>query len=80
MKRATHAQRSTAMSERLNLKILNILKRRKKYVRFWLPIEPRSKGSTGDKSGVQKLLIEEMKQSNHTTLKGDIAVQIIAHT
>lgn len=69
------------MDRKLNLKILNIKKRRKKYIDLFLDIAPESKHSMGKKRTViQKVIIEQMKQRHFTKIKSDLAIEIIVYS
>ena len=59
---------------------LNIIKRRKKYIRLHLDCDIRSKAQTNNKVEIQQNIIEQMKLFKKTTLSQDIAVQIITYT
>jgi len=59
---------------------LNIIKRRKKYIRLHLDCDIRSKAQTNNKAEIQQNIIEQMKLFKKTTLSQDIAVQIITYT
>ena len=59
---------------------LNIIKRRKKYIRLHLDCDIRSKAQTNNKVEIQQNIIEQMKLFKKTTLRQDIAVQIITYT
>jgi hypothetical protein len=64
----------------MNPNHLNIIKRRKKYIRIHLECEIRSKGQTKNKTEIQKEVIEQMKLLRKSSLNSDIAVQIITYT
>ncbi len=64
----------------MDIRKLNPIKRRKKYLNFILNIPIRSKRKTPNKKEIQKLIIDKMKRLNKTKLTKDIAVQIIAVT
>lgn len=63
-----------------NIKLLNLKRRRKKYLAFSLDREPKSKKATKDKSELQKKLIEKLRSRNWDGLKGKVAIEITAFT
>ena len=64
----------------MDVRKLNIIKRRKKYLSIRLSAPPRQKKTTPNKSEIQRQFIEEMKRRAMPTLTNDIAVQIIVYT
>jgi hypothetical protein len=65
---------------KINIKLLNIIKRKSKYVDFFLDIEPRSKKVSKNKSDLQNLFIEKMKARGLQKIKGEVAIEITVYT
>ena len=56
------------------------MKRKKKYIDFFLDSESKSKRTTKNKSELQKIIIEQLKSRNQKGLKGKIAIEITAYS
>jgi|GEM_PF-1753416 Holliday junction resolvase RusA-like endonuclease len=65
---------------KFNIKLLNILKRRKRYLSFFLDIEPTAKKTKQNKGQLQKVFIDEMKTWGNRTINGKLALEITAYT
>lgn len=64
----------------MDVRKLNIIKRRKQYLSIWLSVPPRQKKTTPNKGEIQQQFITEMKRRAMPTLINDIAAQIIVYT
>jgi hypothetical protein len=65
----------------LNLKILNLRKKQKKYINLFLDIAPESKKSMGkNQIEIQKLIIDQMKKRHFRKIRSKIAIEIIAYS
>lgn len=65
---------------KFNIKILNIKRKRNKYLDFILDIKPKSKKLTKNKSEIQNMFIEIMKYRNLEKIKGKVAIEITVFT
>ena len=65
---------------KFNIKLLNLKRRRRKYLYFSLNIEPKSKKTTTNKSEIQSKFVEKMKTSKMEGLKSKVAIEITAYT
>jgi hypothetical protein len=63
-----------------SIKLLNLKRKRKKYLTFFLDAEPKSKKATQNKPDLQKIIIEKLKARNWEGLKGKVAIEITAIT
>jgi hypothetical protein len=63
-----------------NLKLLNLRRRRKKYIDFFLDAEPQSKKATKNKSELQKTITEKLRSRNWEGLKSKVAIEITAYS
>lgn len=64
----------------MNPKYLNILKRKKKYIRLYTRVVPRKRNKTENKASIQEQFINSMKTLQKRQLTGALAVQIITYT
>lgn len=68
------------MYNKINLKVLNLIKRRRRYINLFLDIVPESKTSMGKKQAeIQKIIIEQMKKRNLKTIQSNIAIEIVTY-
>ncbi len=64
----------------MDVKYLNIIKRKKKYISLQIGTPPRKRDKTKNKSEIQKQVIESMRAHRKKKLKMDLAVQIITYS
>jgi hypothetical protein len=63
-----------------NVKLLNLKRKRKKYLTLLLDIEPKSKRATRNKSELQNIIIEKMRTRNWEWIKSKVAIEITSYT
>jgi len=69
------------MGKDLNLKVLNLLKKQKKYINLHLDIAPESKKSMGkNQVEIQKIIIDQMKERHFRKIRSKIAIEIIVYS
>lgn len=68
------------MYRKLNLKILNLKRRRKKNIDLLLDIVPESKKSMGkNQVEIQKMIIGQMKEKHFQKIRSKIAIEVTAY-
>ena len=65
---------------KFKLNSLNLKRKRNKYLSFVLEIDPKSKKATKNKSGIQKILIDQMQGIGKQRINGKVAIEITAYT
>jgi len=69
------------MWEKLNLKVLNLKRKRKRYIDLFLDITPESKRAMGKKqSKIQKIIIEQMKIRGYKKITSEVAIEITVYS
>ncbi|MFC2161630.1 hypothetical protein ACFLRX_08270 [Acidobacteriota bacterium] len=63
-----------------NIKLLNLQRKRKKYLTLILDIEPKSKKTTKNKSELQSMIIEKLRKKNWKCIESKVAVELISYT
>jgi len=69
------------MDKKLNLKILNLKRKRKRYLDLFLDMAPESKRSMGENQvEIQKIIIEQMKERDFRKIRSQVAIEVIAYS
>ncbi|MBA7490101.1 hypothetical protein ES702_00635 [subsurface metagenome] len=63
-----------------NMKLLNLKRKRKKYLTLILDIEPKSKKATRNKSELQNIIIEKLRTRNLECMESKVAIEITSYT
>ena len=62
------------------MKLLNLKRKRKKYLTLILDIEPKSKKATRNKSELQNIIIERLRTRNWECIESEAAIEITSYT
>ncbi len=63
-----------------NMKLLNLKRKREKYLTLILDIEPKSKKATRNKSELQNIIIEECRTRDLECIESKVAIEITSYT